>query len=259
MTIAAPSIPAPRASPRRHNTDSFFQFRASTAGTYYFTIQSFQEQGQGSSGSYQLHVSIAPPATAEEIKAEILDADVDALLSGAQWDHNNLTYGFPTLASQYPSSFDEVNPASEFRAFIGVQQAAVRQLLQLVGNVSSLTFSELTGSPGQADLRYAMTTDSEIGAAHAYYPNNGGPSSPGGTAWFNTTSFNNPIRGNYAWMGMLHETGHALGLEHGHEDPPTVSSEHDSLEFTVMTYRSYVGDSLDRRLFERAVRLSADL
>ena len=45
-------------------------------------------------------------------------------------------------------------------------------------------------------------------------------------------------------MGILHETGHALGLEHGHEDAPVVSSGRDSLEYTVMTYRSYIGDPL---------------
>ena len=50
----------------------------------------------------------------------------------------------------------------------------------------------------------------------------------GGTAWFNRTNFNSPVRGNYAWMGILHETGHALGLKHGHEFPLAISADHDS-------------------------------
>ena len=52
-------------------------------------------------------------------------------------------------------------------------------------------------------------------------------------------------------MGILHETGHALGLKHGHEFPPAISSDRDSVEYTVMTYRSYPGDDLQRRLHQR--------
>jgi serralysin len=62
----------------------------------------------------------------------------------------------------------------------------------------------------------------------------------GGTAWFNKTDFNDPAKGGYAWMGILHETGHMLGLKHG-QDWPNVSFDHDSLEYTVMSYRSYAG------------------
>jgi serralysin len=42
-------------------------------------------------------------------------------------------------------------------------------------------------------------------------------------------------------MGILHETGHALGLKHGHEFPLAISADHDTVEYSVMTYRSFVG------------------
>jgi len=233
--------------PFDHNTDSYLTYRVSSAGTYYFSIESFGDLNNDqdddgpnvgeSSGSYSLNVSIGPPATA----AQIMDEDIDALISGSQWDHTALTYGFPTDVSQYPSGIKETNPASDFSPFTGNQQTITGQLLQLVANVSSLTFQQLSANPGSADMRYAMS--SEAGVAYAYYPTNV-PNSIGGTAWFNKTDFNNPIKGNYAWMGILHETGHALGLKHGHE-APAVSSDHDSLEYTVMTYRSYPGDNLN--------------
>ncbi len=45
---------------------------------------------------------------------------------------------------------------------------------------------------------------------------------------------------------MMHETGHALGLKHPHEVRGSFGAmplDHDSLEYTVMSYRSYVGAS----------------
>ena len=58
----------------------------------------------------------------------------------------NLTYGFPTLASQYPREFLGREPDQRlFAAFTATQQAATRSLLQLVASVSQLTFQELTG------------------------------------------------------------------------------------------------------------------
>jgi len=219
-----------------HNTDSLIHFRAATAGTYYFSIESFQDQANPTQGSYQLNISVGPPGTPAQIAAE----DILALQDGSSWNHLALTYGFPTLASQYPA-FSEVNPASKFEAFNPTQTSAATQFLQSIAAVSGLTFQQ-AGSPGQADIRYAESTDASV--AYAYLPTNGGPGSKGGSAWFNKVNFNSPAKGNYSWMGILHETGHTLGLKHGHEFPIALSADHDSTEFSVMTYRSYPGQVL---------------
>ena len=46
-------------------------------------------------------------------------------------------------------------------------------------------------------------------------------------------------------MATLHELGHALGLKHAHESTlfGAIPFARDSSEFTVMTYRSFVGAS----------------
>ena len=217
--------------------DSFVRFRALSSGTFYFSVESWgpdfeESSGTGtSSGSYSLHVSIGPKAT----PAELLEEDIQALISGASWPGTSLTYSFPTLASHYPAGTSETEQG--FSGFASAQQQAVNQQLQMISQVTNLTFQQL--APGPANLRYANSTEPEV--AYAYYPG----SSLGGTAWFNNTDgrFANPVIGNYSWMGILHETGHALGLKHGHE-LPAISFSRDSLEYTVMTYRSYPGKSL---------------
>jgi serralysin len=68
----------------------------------------------------------------------------------------------------------------------------------------------------------------------------------GGDVWFGGTSgYTNPSFGTYEFVAVMHELGHALGLKHAHElggvSGLSLPSARDSLEYSVMTYRSYVG------------------
>jgi serralysin len=226
-----------------HNTDSFLTYRAATAGTYTFAILSY---GGASKGAYDLDVSIAAPASAEvaraEARAAVDEADTQALIGGSSWSTTSLSYSFTTSASDYSdypaSSGSNFQEPKTFQPLSTAQQGAVRQVLGLLSNLTNLSFTEATTNRSGAQLRYAMTTDEPT--AHAYYPGNG----PGGDAWFNTVNYNNPVQGNYAFATFLHETGHAMGLKHGQESP-ALTTDHDSVEYSVMTYRSYVGAPLD--------------
>jgi serralysin len=220
--------------------DTFLWFVAPTSSTYYFSIESWgegYESGPGTgdtSGPYRLNLSIdaAPSET------RILGLDSLALNSGYAQADNQVTYSFPNSVAQYagyPSGASE--DLLGLTQFTSLQQGATNALLQLVADVSGLTFQ--AQSPSATELRYAMNDTND--AAYAYYPIDG--SSASGAAWFNKSSFNSPAKGNYAWMGILHETGHTLGLKHG-QDFPELTTPHDSLEYSVMTYRSYVGDPL---------------
>ena len=231
-----------------HNTDSFFSFRAPTAGTYYFSIESFQDPENPTFGSYEINVSIGPAATA----AQILDEDIDALIDSLGWPDpdagrpgTNLTYGFPNSPADYTAANSD-ETSNNFEGFNATQQNAATLMLQSIASVANLTFDQLfSPEDGNGTLLYAMSDEPDV--AYAFLP---GPR-PGGTMWFrnspiegrSTPSFDNPVPGGYAWMSILHETGHALGLKHGHE-APAISFDRDSVEYTVMTYRSYPGNTV---------------
>lgn len=181
-------------------------------------------------------------AASAPVDNALFDADqaVDGLLSGVKWATTSLTFSFPDSASDYAyrgylNVRDTFAPATE-----GLAEAA-RAGFAFYAEVSGLEFAELTGAAdAEADLMIGRS--SAPGTAFAYFPFSG---DEGGDAWFNRTDYNDPVSGSYAWATVLHEIGHALGLKHGHETggAGAVPYAFDSHEFTLMTYRSYVGSS----------------
>lgn len=169
---------------------------------------------------------------------------LDGLLSGVRWAGDALTYSFPQSGSLYGTGYGSGENTNGFEAFTSLQQAAIRDILGSFSEVTNLHFVEvIETSSVHGDLRYAESD--AVSTAWAYYPNT---SAIGGDAWFNNSKnwYDNPAPGNYAWLTMMHETGHALGLKHPHEAKGSFGSlpiEFDSLEYTVMSYRSYVGAS----------------
>jgi len=171
------------------------------------------------------------------------DPYVNGVLSGIRWGVDTLTFSFPSSASYYGTySGGEQNNA--FEAFTPLQQEAVRTILKSYSAVTNLKFVEVTETlTTHGELRYAESDAPST--AWAYYPST---SAAGGDAWFNNSKnwYDAPAKGNYAWLTMLHETGHALGLKHPHEAKGSfgaLPTDRDSLEYTVMSYRSYIGAS----------------
>ena len=169
------------------------------------------------------------------------DSYLDGILSGTKWGVTSLTFSFPTDPSFYSYTTEA---ATNFKAFTTVQQEAVRDVLQNYSAVANLTFTEVTETSTQhGDLRYAES-DCRAPPGPITRPR----ASQGGDAWFNNSKhyYDNPVVGNYAYLTMLHETGHALGLKHPQDVKGSFGAlplDHDSLEYSVMSYRSYIGAS----------------
>jgi serralysin len=165
---------------------------------------------------------------------------VNALVSGEKWAINRLTFSFPTSSSYYGTSYGSGETQSQFGAFLSAQKTAARAALKLYASVANLSLTEITETESQhADIRFARSALPST--AWAYYPTS---DASGGDVWVGKSkTYDAPRKGNYAYLTIVHEIGHALGLEHAHEGNVMPVSK-DSMEYTVMSYRSYVGASL---------------
>jgi Ca2+-binding RTX toxin-like protein len=165
--------------------------------------------------------------------------DIDGLLSGLKWS-GPLTYSFPASASDYGVVYGNSEPqAAGFAQLSVIQQQAVHAIVAQIVGYTNLAV-EFGGTNG-ADIRIAQSSAANP-TAYAYYPG----SNEGGDVWFGTKhNYRNPTLGTYQYLIHLHEIGHALGLKHSHEAGGVanmaVPAAHDALEYTVMSYRSYLG------------------
>jgi serralysin len=182
------------------------------------------------------------------------DQRIDGLMSGSLWSGGVVTYSDPDTPGDYgigySADFDGDGVAANRDGFSRLSfgqrvtmkialDASELPLSRAGFTVEGFTALELNyAGPGSGagEIRLANTTDTAT--AYGYYPG----ANEGGDVWFGGMG-TAPKAGNLGHVTMLHELGHALGLKHAHGIGGfgAVPAAWDSPEFTVMTYRSYVG------------------
>ncbi len=184
----------------------------------------------------------------------ILDSNVRSLLSNEYWTSDaagttaatQFTYFFPTQASQYPANYMDPSGLAAFKPATSYQQTAARIGFDLITSYTGVTF-DLSLTP-DASIRIAGATSlpGNEGGSHASYPYNheGAISNSAGDVYLgdNGDPKTAQLYGNDTFATIIHEMGHALGLKHPFEVYPNgpISAARNDIEFTVMTYSSFL-------------------
>ena len=187
---------------------------------------------------------------------------IDGVLIGQQWAGGTIDYAYSLTSAPYAAYTDTdlVDIAQNMTVLAAQQETVINFILDAetgpsvtlgfsVEGFTNLTVNNLGNvDDNDAHIRLGNTTSSQLNTARvADFPGDLITSnvSDDGDVWFgpyNNNVFLNPVAGNYAWATHIHEIGHALGLAHGHTGflSGALPSNYDAMEYSIMTYRSYL-------------------
>lgn len=158
----------------------------------------------------------------------------DKLLSGNVWSNNKngitLKYNFwNSLPSYYSASDDEANG---FTSFTSLMKTASVKVFNMIETFTNITFQETTVE-SQTHIGMAQASLPSGVGAWAYYPH---VHPLGGDVWTNKTSVTNSnvTEGKYGFYALMHEVGHALGLQHTFTG--NLTGAQNTEQYSVMAY-----------------------
>ncbi|WP_109439549.1 calcium-binding protein [Acinetobacter haemolyticus] len=187
-------------------------------------------------------MQMAPPPEDNELPPEPLENVayfVDALVTRdyiAAQGKEILTFTFP------------VNSASGSQPFYIQQMQAIESALNKFAQVLNITF--VASETGAGDLRFYLDdlSDVDAGAAAGYASAYNGQIHLN-SAYFDTA--NSFDEGQYGFEVLLHEIGHALGLEHPFEAPVLPELE-NTQNNTIMSYSSNGINDTELKIYDIA-------
>jgi Ca2+-binding RTX toxin-like protein len=215
--------------------------------------------GAASVADVPLEIGTAAGGTSAGVSVAKNQGLVDQLDSGYTWRTTSLvtaqtiTFGFPTN-NAFAAGLTE---QSGWSTATPEQKAAVREMMKYYDDIIAPSVVEATGAAANAaDIKISNTTTGG-GYAHAYYPGYINDESQymgaiDGSVWLSSTynsGANNlmtPTSGIYGYMAIMHEIGHAFGLNHGgnyNGGSPVYGNTstgwayaQDSRQYTIMSY-----------------------
>lgn len=145
--------------------------------------------------------------------------------------------------SQYLGREPWVDSFSELSSFDRPLFALALSKFASVANLRFVEVADTATSVGDIRAAYSYQSNLDGALAWAYSP---AQTASAGDIWFNAFESSGTdiwTPGTESFFTLIHELGHALGLEHSFEDP-AVPSGWDAQSYTIMSYSARYGEHL---------------
>jgi len=195
-----------------------------------------EDTGDSGSSSNILTQAQAKSSTNSGTGTTPVTGDSPAVESGTYWSSSTVTYSYNDTE---PADYASQN-LSGFIAFPDAAKVPVAEAFDDIETFTALSFSQVSVD---GDIEFNAVEQSGNTDGFAFFPGSG----IGGDVFLNNdyTTTEQYASGGSPYFTLIHEIGHAMGLEHSFEGSATLPADEENTTHSVMSYTNVYDSSIE--------------